>query len=101
MKECTYQTHRFEWHDIQIEVRYCPEWLGSNDRYAVAHVEVESVCRSPLPITETGYVSHFTDRLLVDEYGGPVRFVEQWLQTKAQCKTWKDAKERGKQYCLL
>ena len=101
MKECKYQSHRLEWRDIQIEVRYCPEWLGSTDRYAVAHVEVETTCRTPLPITETGYVSHFTDRLLIEEYGGPVSFVEKWLEAKAECCSWKASEERSRQYCLL
>lgn len=101
MRERKYQTYRLEWRQFQIEVRYCPEWLGSSERYAVAHVEVESVCRSPLPITETGYVSHFTDRLLIEEYGGPVSFTEQWLDAKAQSTSWKSTEAQRNQYSLF
>ncbi len=38
--------------------------------------------RSPHPMSETGYRSHFCPRELVEEAGGPVDFVTAWLETK-------------------
>jgi len=101
MKDCIYQSYRLEWRELEIEVRYCPDWLGSNEKYATAHIEVESVCRSPLPITETGYVSHFTIAELVEAEGGPVSFVEAWLNALAGKKAWKDTEVRRRQYSLF
>jgi hypothetical protein len=98
MREPQYQTYRLEWYGLDIEVRYCPSWLVGG---TVAHLEVESLCRSPLPFTETGYRSHFTQVAVIDEAGGPVAFVEAWLEADGSAETWKESVERRKQYSLF
>lgn len=52
-----YQVHRFTWQGIEIEAIYCPRLFGG----IIAHLEIRSIepPRAPLPITETGYLSHF------------------------------------------
>lgn len=50
------QAYRFTWRGIEIEAIYTPlQWK------TIAHLEVRSIKpeRAPLPITETGYRSHF------------------------------------------
>jgi len=65
-----------EWSGIRIVIRYEANWLNA-DSFTAAHIQVESVVpnRAPLPITETGYCSHFTSPAVVEEYGGAVAFV--------------------------
>lgn len=96
MKEFTYTLHQLTWRDIEITIRYCPDSFAS-----YAHLEIESACRSPLPITETGYRSHFTTRAQIEEAGGPVAFVESILDACASDKGWKAAEEARKQLSLF
>lgn len=96
MKEFSYTLHRRSWREIDITIRYCPDSFAS-----YAHIEIESACRSPLPITETGYRSHFTRRERVEEAGGPVAFVEAVLDACAGDGGWKAAEEARKQLSLF
>ena len=78
--EQPYQVEQIVWRGITIEVRYCADWSPSYREiygYPLAHLEIESVApaKAPLPMTETGYRSHFSGAPLIDEEGGPVAFV--------------------------
>ena len=44
--------------------------------------------KTPLPITETGYRSHFLSPLELVNDGGPVTFVTAWLDREAKGKDW-------------
>ena len=57
-------------------------------------------CR-PLPITETGYRSHFPHPADVEHLGGPVAYVEAWLDAMAQSKAWRRIDKGGLQLQLL
>lgn len=85
MKQFTYELHSFTWRELEIKIRYCP---GSFAHYA--HVEIASACHSPLPISETGFRSHFTLPEVIDEFGGPVAFAAALLEEYAQSASWKD-----------
>ena len=41
-----------------------------------------------MPITETGYRSHFLPALELINAGGPVTFVTAWLDREAKSKDW-------------
>ena len=93
MKHGSYETHRAEWQGIALEIRYCRNWSASYEEiygYPLAHLEIESANREPLPITETGYLSHFTGSELIDAEGGPVAYAIAWLDHEADSKAWKD-----------
>lgn len=47
-----------------------------------AHLEIVTADRSPHPISETGYRSHFCPRVEVEDAGGPLAYVTAWLETK-------------------
>lgn len=96
----TYQTFRIEWQGIGIEVRWAPNWTNSS-KYPVAHLELISDGRVKLPVTETGYRSHFTSREAVEEHGGPVAFAIAWLDHEAQSETWQCHVDQGKQLSLF
>ena len=42
----------------------------------------------PLPMTETGYRSHFTKADEVNQYGGPANYAEAWLVQDAKLPAW-------------
>lgn len=50
-----------------------------------------------IPITETGYRSHFLPDGNVEEHGGPEAYVLAWLDHEADSAAWKNAKKhRGR-----
>ncbi len=93
------QIHRFLWQGIEIEARYWPlKWS------AIAHLEVQSINpeRAPLPITGTGYRSHFHQPGTIEAHGGDV--VEQvvaWLDEEATKPAWLEHVERSRQLSLF
>lgn len=96
----SYQIYRFTWEGIEIEARYAPlKWN------VIVHLEIETIQpeRTPLPITETGYLSHHHQPNSIEEANGGdvVAFVKDWLNEKAQSKEWQDYLENSKQLSLF
>jgi len=101
----TYTTETLIWQSFEIEVRYDPDAfnLTRQDREAMAHVEIHTIKpeKAPLPITETGYRSHFTPKGNIDEYDSVVEFVRMWLDHEAQSEEWRIAQENARQMSLF
>lgn len=74
---------------IKIRITHARDYLSSGSD----HVEVESIApkKAPLPITETGYRSHFIPPLDLMNAGGPVTFVTAWIEQEAKGKAWNKA----------
>lgn len=74
---------------IRIRITHAREYLSSGSD----HLEIESIKpkRAPLPITETGYRSHFMQALDLINAGGPVTFVTDWIAQEAKGKAWTKA----------
>lgn len=92
------------WSGITIEIRWEPNWLNlSGGDYDTAHLEVESISpeRAQLPVTETGYRSHFISPATVAAYGGPVAYVEAWLETESQAPDWRRVEQERRQLSLF
>ena len=70
-----YEQLTVDWRGQEILVRYCPSWLGQE----TAHLEIATADRTPHPISETGYRSHFVHPVQIEEAGGPVAYVTRWL----------------------
>lgn len=101
-----YESHQLDWHGIRIGVRYCPSWSKAYEEVygeGMAHLAIETLDppRSPLPMTETGYRSHFTPAKVIEERGGPVAFVLGWLDAAAQSPKWKEQEAAARQLSLL
>ena len=45
-----------------------------------------------LPVTETGYRSHFIAAAELAAAGGPARYVLAWLDREARTKRWQEIK---------
>jgi hypothetical protein len=91
-----YQTYTLDWEGIALSINYAPSWCSMT-----AHLEVRSADKRPLPITETGYRSHFTSAELIEAEGGPVAFARAWLDHAAQLPAWKEANAKWQQLSLF
>ncbi len=74
---------------ITIRITHSRDYLAQG----TDHIEVESIKpkKAPLPITETGYRSHFIAPLDLINAGGPVTFVTTWIEQEAKGKAWTKA----------
>lgn len=92
------KTYTLTWRGTLLSIRHTPKYFGHAD-----HIEV--VVKKPktaiLPITETGYRSHFLDPEELASEGGPVLFVQGWLEREASSKAWRDKQARLAQLDFL
>ena len=73
-----YETYQVTWQGISIEIRHCQNWFSmSEDDFVTQHIEIRSEGNAPLPITSTGYRSHFVNgaNALTDFKSDPIEFV--------------------------
>jgi hypothetical protein len=103
-KERHIETFNADWNGIGIQITWEPSWLSLETLgYDTAHLQVESILpeRVPLPITETGYRSHFTSPETVAALGGPVAFVIAWLDEESQKPAWREREQAARQLSLF
>ncbi|MBV1864925.1 MAG: hypothetical protein KUG74_10870 [Rhodobacteraceae bacterium] len=98
-----YQTYQSDWLGIKLEIRHCPSWLSSHGEMTTQHIEIRSEGKVALPITETGYRSHFMNgaEALAQFNYDPVEFVLWWLEDAAKDPKWKRHEEAARQYSLF
>lgn len=104
MRDCTTEIFTLVWRGITIRIEYEANWSNLAARgYDLAHLDVASIDpeRAPLPITETGYRSHFTSAEMVAAYGGPVALVTTWLEEEAAKPAWRAAEVKARQLTLF
>ena len=80
------EQHTITWRGIALTITFTLDWLSVAD-----HLEFETDGRVPLPVTETGYRSHFMAKGSIESYGGPVAFVNDWLDSEAKRMRWSGA----------
>ena len=71
---------RLVWRGVEIEVRHVANWLNTG----LDHIEIEAMPRTALPITETGYRSHFVDPGDLTDYADVADFLRFWLDSAAE-----------------
>lgn len=99
-----YERHHVAWGGIDVEICFERNWLGSPpSAYHPSHLEIRSVRpeRAQLPITETGYLSHFMHGEAVDAAGGPVAFFLAWLDHAARSTAWQAQQAANRQLALF
>lgn len=82
------------WQGVTIEVRYVSNWLGMSQRskdWGIAHLELHVLepKGAPLPMTATGYRSHFLPPADVPNAGGVEAYVLAWLDHEAKSEAWR------------
>ncbi|MDO9609871.1 MAG: hypothetical protein Q7J26_15210 [Brevundimonas sp.] len=98
-----YTIVRSHWNGIEIEIRWNPEYIVYEDRSRIAHLEVVSMSpkRAPLPITETGYRSHFTPVSAVQIYVTPEDYVAAWMDQASRSPEWTAFDQANRQLSLF
>lgn len=99
-----YQTFTTTWEGIALEIRHCPCWFSAlEDDFVTQHIEIRSQDKRLLPITETGYRSHFMNGTyaLAEFDNDPVAFVLWWLDEAAKDPNWKRKEEDDRQGLLF
>jgi hypothetical protein len=99
------ETFEVEWHGIKLAISWEPQWLRTGEElgWDTAHLQVEAIApeRAMLPITETGYLSHFTTAAVVADMGGPLAFVRTWLDEEAASPAWRQQEAASRQFALF
>lgn len=80
------QKYIITWRGVEIEITFTPDKFGMVD-----HIELRTENKAPLPVTETGYRSHFMNRGAVAHHGGATAFVTAWLDHEAARTNWSNA----------
>ncbi len=81
------KTFSLTWRGTLIAVRHTPNYLVRGPDHL--EVIVKKPAKAILPITDTGYRSHFLDPEQLATVGGPVLFVQAWLEREAASKQWR------------
>lgn len=103
-EQIKYHRYNAEWHGIELDIRHCPCWLSSpGDEFVTQHIEIRCGEKSSLPITDTGYRSHFLygEEALIEFDNDPVAFVLWWLDETAQSRAWQNQVKAGRQLDLF
>ena len=81
-------THWFTWRHVRCKVIETP-----NSFAGLTHLELHAIAARdvPLPITHTGYKSHFVATQALAEAGGAVAMFTRWMDTEATSKAYRDA----------
>ena len=90
------------WENIKIEISYEAIIYKSFEEiygYSMARLEIKA--NEELPITETGYRSHFLPNTEIEEHGGAEKFVLDWLISASKSEEWKKVKAGSDQYSLF
>ncbi|MGO7924500.1 hypothetical protein ACC755_35950 [Rhizobium ruizarguesonis] len=91
--------HLIQWQGMAISIRHVANWSNTG----FDHLEVQTIepARAALPITETGYRSHFLHGTTLEKHGGAVAFVTAWLDHDAKSEAWKSVKAASDQLSLF
>lgn len=84
------------WNGIKIMVTHTPNRFGKTD-----HIELHAEDRQRLPVTETGYRSHFCHESQIEPYGSALAFVQAWLDHEAMKPEWRSYLETSRQLSLF
>jgi hypothetical protein len=95
----TKTTHRLVWRDVTCRITHTPDYISKG----WTHLEliVMKPKGAPVPITSTGYLSHFLDEDLLAKHRGPVAFFLGWIEREARTKRWAKAEFKWRQLELF
>ena len=92
-------THKLAWRDVTCQVRHTPNYISQG----WSHIEIIVLTPkgAPIPITNTGYLSHFLNVEHLATAGGPVAFFLDWIEREARTKQWAKAEFKWRQLELF
>ena len=94
----TVNIYEFDWNGIRISLKHVHNYFAM-----IEHLEIKSIDpeKAPLPITDTGYKSHFIDKASIECHGNAMDYVLAWLDEVAKAPKWQGQKESANQYSLF
>jgi hypothetical protein len=106
MTDRVYEEHSLEWQGMRIAIRYCRSYFDFYEEiygHPLAHLEIETIdpARAALPISETGYLSHFTGPEAIEAAAGPVAYVQAALDEAANDPAWIARQAAARQLALF
>lgn len=93
-------TDIMEWEGITLSIS-CERDYATMTGLTHLSIHVLAPSTSKLPITGTGYRSHFLSEVEVEELGGPVGFVRAWLDAEAATPEWREQQQAARQMTLF
>lgn len=90
------QEKTIKWDERTLRLSYKSEYFEG-----MAHIEIRSEDQEPLPITSTGYKSHFFSTDNPPSMDETVQFVLDWLNKEAKTKQWQSYKAQSQQMELF
>lgn len=100
MQKETIITDIMEWQGITLSVS-CERDYATMRGLTHLSIHVLAPSTSKLPITETGYKSHFLSEVEVEELGGPLGYVRAWLDAEAATPEWQAQQQAARQMSLF
>jgi hypothetical protein len=87
------------WEHVRYRVRHTPDYIIKG----TDHIEVVVISpkKEPLPITETGYLSHFITDGSCRTVDAAVAFFAAWLDREAKTKRWQKLDQKRRQLDLF
>ncbi len=89
------KSHEITWNGIAITVSITRDWLSTGYH----HIELSA--DQPLPITTTGYRSHFMPKDQFAAFDSLEQLVRLWLDDAAKSNAWIQAQEERRQLKLF
>lgn len=89
------ETFDFTWNDITIAVTITHNFLNMD------HHHIELRADEPLPVTTTGYWSHFIPVDHFEAFDSLEQLVRLWLDDAAKSKAWIKAQDDARQLKLF
>lgn len=84
------QIFRHTWQGIEIEISFKPNYSKAYQDImgdTLSHIAIKA--GEPLPITQTGYRSVFLSSEEVENAGGVIPLVQNWLNEYSKSEEWK------------
>lgn len=104
MPDKPYQDIPILWQNIAITVCFCPCYSKvyfSNYGHSMTHIELQRDEPGELPMSTTGYCSHFVNQLAVDAPGSVLDYVMACLDHESKWKSWQDYVANSQQLTLF
>ena len=97
------QIIHWQGYDIEVSCDQKSYNLNHHNGPNMVHIELRTLKpeKAPLPVTETGYRSHFVHAEMVAEYATPIAFVQAWLDHAATENNWKQVEAEARQFSLF
>ena len=95
-----------EWEGISVDIEYNDEWSNFPElNHYVHHIAIKRRDKGQLPMSETGYRSHFmagtNKEDALQPYENAIDLVKAWLDEAGKSKKWKAYVASQKQLTLF